>query len=97
MAVTYVLIARMPPAGIEAFRRYEDAVLPLLSDHGGRLERRLRGHAGGSDVEVHVITFAAPDGLARYRDDPRRAAHAHLLEASGAETELLELSDVPTG
>jgi hypothetical protein len=96
MAVTYVLIARIPPAGIEAFRRYEDAVLPMLADHGGRLERRLRGETADGDVEVHVIAFAAPDGLARYRDDPRRAAHAHLLEESGAETELLEVSDVPT-
>ena len=94
MAVTYVLIARVPPAGVDAFRRYEDAVLPLLAEHGGRLERRLRTESG--DVEVHVITFAAPDGLARYRDDPRRAAHAHLLEASGARTELLEVWDVPT-
>jgi hypothetical protein len=94
MAVTYVLIARIPPAGIEAFRRYEHAVLPLLADHGGRLERRLRSEAG--DVEVHVIAFAAPDDLARYRDDPRRAAHAQLLEASGARTELLEMRDVPT-
>ena len=94
MAVTYVLIARIPAAGIEAFRRYEDAVLPLLAEHGGRLERRLRRDAG--DVEVHVLAFATPDGLARYRDDPRRAARAHLLEASGARTELLEMRDVPT-
>jgi hypothetical protein len=94
MAVTYVLLARIPPAGIAAFRRYEDAVLPLLADHGGRLERRLRSEAG--DVEVHVLAFAESDGLERYRGDPRRAAHAHLLEASGARTELLELGDVPT-
>jgi hypothetical protein len=96
MAVTYVLIARIPPAGMEAFRRYEDAVIPLLADHGGRLERRLRRDAADGDVEVHVIAFAATDGLTRYRDDPRRAAHAQLLEASGARTELLEMRDVPT-
>jgi hypothetical protein len=94
MAVTYVLIARIPAAGIDAFRRYEDAVLPLLADHGGRLARRLRSAAG--DVEVHVIEFAAGDGLGSYRADPRRAAHAQLLERSGARVELLELDDVPT-
>jgi hypothetical protein len=94
MAATYVLLARIPAAGVGAFQRYEAAVLPLLADHGGRLERRLRSAAG--DVEVHVIAFASEDGLAAYRADPRRAAHARLLEASGAQIELLEMRDVAT-
>jgi uncharacterized protein (DUF1330 family) len=95
MALTLVLIARVPAAGIGAFRRYEAAVLPLLADHGGRLARRLRTAAG--DAEVHVVEFASRDGFAAYRADPRRAEHAALLQASGAETELLEVEDVPTG
>jgi uncharacterized protein (DUF1330 family) len=95
MAVTYVLIARVPVAGIAAFRRYEAAVLPLLAGHGGRLARRLRTVAG--DAEVHIVEFASPGGFAAYRADPRRAEHAALLRASGAETELLEVEDVATG
>jgi hypothetical protein len=74
-------------------------VLPLLAEHGGRLERRLRSAesaGGGDDVEVHVVSFPTPEGFAAYRGDPRRAEHAHLLEASGARTELLEMQDVPT-
>jgi hypothetical protein len=94
MPATYVLIARIPPSGVEAFRRYEAAVLPLLADHGGRLDRRLRSEDGG--IEVHIIAFDASDGLDRYRADARRAEHAHLLEASGAQSELIELEDVPT-
>ena len=92
MAVTYVLIARVPAAGVEAFQRYEAAVLPLLAGHGGRLERRLRTAAG--DVEVHLVSFVSAAAFARYREDPRRADHAALLEASGAELELLEMRDV---
>ena len=95
MASTYVLVARVPAPGVEAFQRYEAAVLPLLAGHGGRLDRRLRG--GDGEVEVHVIEFATDDGLDAYRADPRRAEHAPLLEASGAEIELLEMRDVPTG
>lgn len=95
MAVTYVLVARVPSAGIDAFRRYEAAVLPLLADHGGRLARRLRTPAG--DAEVHIVEFASSDGFAAYRADPRRAEHAALLERSGARTEVLEVEDVPTG
>jgi hypothetical protein len=94
--LTLLLIARIPAHGIERFRRYEDAVLPLLADHGGRLERRLRGGAGDGDgeTEVHVVSFASTDGFAAYRADARRAEHAHLLEASGARLEVLEVEDV---
>jgi uncharacterized protein (DUF1330 family) len=95
MATTYVLVARIPAAGVEAFERYEAAVLPLLADHGGRLHRRLR--SADRTVEVHLIAFAADDALAAYRADPRRAEHAPLLEQSGAQIELLEMEDVPTG
>jgi hypothetical protein len=92
--VTYLLTARIPADGVEAFRRYEAAVLPLLADHGGRLERRLRTADG--TVEVHLVAFATADGLAAYRADPRRARHADLLEHSGAKLEVLEMQDVPT-
>ena len=95
MAVTYVLVARIPAAGVAAFAHYEAAVLPLLAEHGGRLERRLRTAAG--DVEVHVLVFDSADAFAAYRADPRRAVHAPLLAASGAELELLEMTDAPTG
>jgi uncharacterized protein (DUF1330 family) len=94
MAATYVLIARIPPAGVEAFQRYEAAVLPLLGEHGGRLARRLR--TGDGEVEVHVVEFASTRAFDAYRADPRRAEHAALLEASGARTELLAVEDVPT-
>ena len=94
MAVTYVLIARIPKTGVDAFQRYEAAVLPLLADHGGRLARRLR--SGDGSIEVHVIEFASADGLDGYRSDPRRAQRADLLATSGAQVELLEVDDVPT-
>jgi hypothetical protein len=92
MGVTFV-VARIPRAGIERFQRYEDAVPPLIVEHGGRLERRLRSPAG--DVEVHVLSFAEPESLDAYLDDPRRAAHRALLADSGAELELLEVDDTP--
>ena len=94
MPVTYVLVARIPYTGTEAFLRYEGAVLPLLADHGGHLDRRLRSADG--TAEVHVIRFETTDGLHAYRADPRRKQHAPDLEASGAEIELLEVEDVPT-
>jgi len=41
--------------------------------------------------------FDSADAFAAYRADPRRAVHAPLLAASGAELELLEMTDAPTG
>jgi hypothetical protein len=90
--VTFVLIARIPREGIEDFRAYEDAVLPLLSEFNGRLERRLRNPDG--TVEVHIVSFASDADFQSYRNDPRRMAQAWLLERSSAKLELLPTTNV---
>ena len=90
--VVYVQVVRLPGSGLAAFDAYEEAVLPLLADHGGRLQRRLR--SADRLTEVHLVWFPSPQRFAAYRDDPGRTEHAHLLARSGARTELLELSDV---
>ena len=90
--VTFVLIARIPSAGIEDFHAYEDAVLPLLPEFNGRLERRLRNPDG--TVEMHVVSYASDADRQNYRNDPRRAAQAWLLEKSFAKLELLPMADV---
>jgi hypothetical protein len=89
--VTFVLIARIPTEGIDDFRAYEDAVLTLLSEFNGRLERRLRNPDG--TVEVHVVSFASDADFQNYRSDPRRVAHAWLLEKSSAKLELLSMTN----
>jgi hypothetical protein len=90
--VTFVLIARIPSAGIADFRAYEDAVLPLLPEFNGRLERRLRNPDG--TVEVHIVTFASDADFHNYRSDPRRTAQASLLQRSSASLELLPMANV---
>lgn len=90
--VTFVLIARLPAEGVEAFRAYEDAVLPLLSEFNGRLERRLRNVDG--TIEVHIVSFASDADFQNYRNDPRRVALASLLEESSAKLELLPMANV---
>ncbi|OIJ63846.1 hypothetical protein [Streptomyces mangrovisoli] len=92
MAVTYLMIARLPEGGLGDFDAYESAVLPLLAEYGGRLERRLR--TLDEQVEAHLMTFPSDEDLAAYRADPRRAAAAPLLDSSGAAVELLAVCDV---
>jgi hypothetical protein len=91
-AVTYVMKARIPAGGREAFARYEDSVIPLIAEHGGALARRLRGDSGR--IEVHVVDFPGRDAFERFRADQRRLAAAPLLEQSGASIEVFELTDV---
>lgn len=88
---TFVLIARVPSHGIADFRAYEDAVLPLLGEFGGSLERRLRSHDG--TVEVHIVSFDTDTDFQKFKSDPRRAALAPLIEASSATTELIAVGD----
>jgi hypothetical protein len=90
--VTFVLIARIPTEGIADFRAYEDAVLPLLPELNGHLERRLRNPDG--TVEMHIIRFASNADFQNYRNDPRRMAQARLLEKSSAKLELLQIANV---
>jgi len=90
--VTFALIVRIPAEGINDFRAYEDAVLPLLPEHHGRLERRLRSPDG--TIEMHIISFASDADFQNYRNDPRRTAQAWLLEKSSAKLELLPMANV---
>jgi hypothetical protein len=92
MRLTLLLLARLPAGRLADFDAYEARVLPLLAEHGGRLERRLRAVDGS--LEAHVVSFPGEAELAAYRADPRRAAAAPLLVASGAAVELLEVLDV---
>ena len=90
--VTYVLIARIPADGVEHFRAYENAVLPLLPEFNGRLERRLQNQDG--TVEIHIVSYASEADRQNYRNDQRRTAQAWLLEKSSAKLELLPMTSV---
>ncbi|MGA8494215.1 MAG: hypothetical protein WB764_01955 [Xanthobacteraceae bacterium] len=90
--VTRVLIARIPTEGIADFRAYEDAVLPLLPEFNGRLERRLRNHDG--TVEMHIVSFASEADFQNYRNDPRRTAQASVLKKSSAMVESIPMTNV---
>ena len=79
----------MNDGGDATFRQFEDIVLPLLAKYGGELVLRLRpdevSYLGGTaerPYEVHVVRFAGPDDLARYRDDDERRRALPLRDAS---------------
>lgn len=90
--LTFAVIARVASTGVVSFQAYEDAVLPLLSEFGGKLQRRLRNADG--TIEVHIVSFPSEIAVQRYRSDGRRRALAQLLEHSAASVELIPVTDV---
>ncbi|WP_247817514.1 hypothetical protein [Bradyrhizobium sp. 40] len=90
--ITLVLMARIPAEGVADFRAYEYAVLPLLPEFNGRLQRRLRNP--DRTIEMHIVSFASDADFQNYRNDPRRTGQASLLEKSAAKLEVLPMTDV---
>ena len=90
--MVYVLVIHLPADGVESFQRYESAVLPLLSDHQGNLDRRLR--SADEQTEVHLVSFPSAGHFESYRNDLRRAEQSHLLDEAHARIEVYELLDV---
>ena len=85
-------IVRVPAVGVPAFQEFESRVLPLLPRYGGELVQRVRGHDG--QFEVHLVAFPSREQLTAYLGDPMRIAALPLLESSGAQTELVDVTDV---
>jgi hypothetical protein len=87
-----VAVVEMAPGHTTTGQRYEDAVLALLSRHGGTVERRLRGT--DSPSEVHVIRFRSRAGYESFLVDPQRLAlRADLGDAAPA-TRVIEVADL---
>lgn len=62
---------------MEVVSAYEDEVLSLMADHGGRVLFRGRRRVGESDdlpVEFHVLWFPDERALESYMTDTRRTA-----------------------
>jgi uncharacterized protein (DUF1330 family) len=82
-AVTIAFIGHAAPDRIEAAAAYEDAVLPLLGDHGAQLlyrGRRVPGEDAARPAEVHLIRFPHRDAYDAFLADERRLA---LLQEHG--------------
>jgi hypothetical protein len=80
---TLVFVGYADRAHEESAAAFEDAVLPLLADHGAELVYRGRRAAGQDEalpLEVHLIRFPNRRALESYMSDERRAA---LLDEFG--------------
>lgn len=89
-----VLLWEHPGRG-QDLAAFEDEVLALLSEHGGRLISRhvVMEREDGDPLEVHVIEMPDEEALADYLRNPVRVrlAHTHDRDAVIARTQLLRV------
>lgn len=89
MTVQLCVLLWARPGAAEALGAYEDKVLALLGEHGGRLVQRARADgADGRPDEIQLIEFASQDGYDGYLADARRAALAAERDAAIERTDL---------
>jgi hypothetical protein len=88
-----VAVVEMAPGNAAAGQEYEDAVLGLLSRHGGLVERRTRSL--DSATEVHIIRFRSRAGYESFMVDPDRLGYRDKLGDAAPTTRVLEVYDLP--
>lgn len=94
MTVSMCVLLWAPPGQRDALARYEDAVLALLPDHGGRVVRRVPATPHGEQPdEIQFLEFSSRDGMASFTSDPRRAALVGEREVAVARTEVIFLTE----
>lgn len=77
------------PGATDALIAYEDKVLALLGDHGGRVLQRARTDgAEGAPTEVQLIEFTSRAGYDGFMTDERRTALSAERDAAIARTDL---------
>jgi uncharacterized protein (DUF1330 family) len=71
---------------------YEDHVLGIAAEHGGRVLQRARGSgAGGQPLEIQILEFPSSRALDAFMTDDRRQALAHERDRVIAKTEVIEV------
>ena len=81
------------PGEEEGLVAYENRVLDLVTEHGGRVLQRARTDGSGDQpLEIQLFTFDSQDALDGYLNDDRRLALADERDRVVARTELMRVT-----
>jgi uncharacterized protein (DUF1330 family) len=96
MAISMCVLLWAVPNQRDALTRYEDTVLALLPEHGGRVVRRVPTvpEVGRPD-EIQFLEFASSAGIESFMADARRTALERERAAAISRTEVLYLTESP--
>ena len=92
MSLTLCVLLWARPGADEALVAYEDRVLALVPEHGGRVLQRARSSgADGQPLEVQLLEFASAAALEAYMADERRTSLAAARDRAIARTQLINV------
>jgi len=91
--VLLAVLIDIPPEDAAIVLTYEDAVLRLLSRHGGRMQRRLR--AIDQRAELHIISFDSREGQQAFATDPSRLQLMRLLQGRLLRQRVFQVGEAP--
>ena len=92
MSVRVCLLLWAEPGAEAKLVDYEDRVLRLIEDHGGRVLQRARTDGReGAPLEIQILEYPSRDAFDAYLADGRRAALAADRDAAIARTEVLDV------
>jgi uncharacterized protein (DUF1330 family) len=92
MSLTLCVLLWARPGADDALTAYEDRVLALVSEHGGRVLQRARSSgADGQPLEIQFLEFPSAEALGHYMADERRTALADERDRAIARTDVIEV------
>jgi uncharacterized protein (DUF1330 family) len=98
MSLTLCVLLWPHPGTEDALTTYEDAVLALVSQHGGRVLQRAR--SSGTDEQPHeiqLLEFPSAKALDDYMTDGRRTALAGERDRAVARTQVISVELIASG
>ncbi|HEV2451749.1 MAG TPA: hypothetical protein VGS62_07465 [Streptosporangiaceae bacterium] len=92
MSVTLCVLLWARPGAEDGLTSYEDQVLSIAADYGGRILQRARsGGTGGQPLEIQILDFPSADALEAFLTDRRRQSLAGKRDRVIARTEIIEV------
>jgi uncharacterized protein (DUF1330 family) len=96
MSLTLCTLLWARPGAENGLIAYEDRVLRLVPEHGGRVLQRARGSGtAGQPLEVQLLEFPSAQALDAYMTDDRRQSLAGERDEAISKTEVIEVQLVP--
>jgi len=93
MAIDLCVLLWARPGQEDALVAYEDKVLALVAEHGGRVLQRARTDGTGDrPFEVQMFSFESQAAMDGYLGDERRLALADERDRAVARTELMHVT-----
>jgi uncharacterized protein (DUF1330 family) len=92
MSLTLCILLWAAPGAEDGLIAYEDRVLRIVPEHGGRILQRARGSGtDGQPLEVQLLEFPSAQALDAFMTDDRRQALAAERDQVISKTEVIEV------